>query len=315
LRDQPIDRPPVSVWRHFPVVDMTAAGLAEATVGFQRRFEWDLVKFMPTGVYSIVDYGVETDWIPNPNGIRTPRAPRVTAPEQWRALPRLDARAGFLGQQNRALQLTLQQLGQDVPVLQTVFSPLTTARKLAGDALFEHLRADPFGFGEAFETIVETTTNFVQDALDLGAGIFYATQCGTGSTLSDVELVAWEIEPARRILERAMRSTQPVIVHIHGDAPRLDAFRGLPVDGFNWHDRTARPSLSEARILAPDKLLVGGLDGPGTLRNGSPAAIGREADDALGQTGGQGLVLAPGCVIPIATPEEHLDALRSAFRH
>ncbi len=190
MRGADLDRPPVSVWRHFPIVDMTAAGLADATVAYQKQFDWDLVKFMPTGVYSIVDYGVETDWIPNNRGVRTPRALRITHPDQWRQLPRLKARDGFLGQQNRALQLTVQQLGTDVPILQTVFSPLTTARKLAGDALFQHLRDDPFGLADALESIVETTADFVQDSLDIGAGIFYATQCATGNLLSDLELLA-----------------------------------------------------------------------------------------------------------------------------
>src|SRR6266487_4380954 len=143
MRGADLDRPPVSVWRHFPIVDMTAAGLADATVAYQKQFDWDLVKFMPTGVYSVVDYGVETDWIPNNRGVRTPRALRITHPDQWRQLPRLKARDGFLGQQNRALQLTVQQLGTDVPILQTVFSPLTTARKLAGDAVFQHLPDGP----------------------------------------------------------------------------------------------------------------------------------------------------------------------------
>src|SRR5262249_13706829 len=195
--------------------------------------------------------------------------------------------------------------------LQTVFSPLTTARKLAGDAVFEHLRADPFGFADAFEGILETTAEFVTEALDLGTGVFYATQCATGTTLSNTELLAWEIEPARRILERAVRSTQPVLVHIHGDAPRLDAFRALPVHALNWHDRTGRPSLAEARVLAPDKLVVGGLDGSGTLLRGSPEVIEAETRDAVHQTDGRGLVLAPRCVIPMDTPEENLDALRS----
>jgi uroporphyrinogen decarboxylase len=311
-RGQPVDRMPVSVWRHFPVTDMTAEGLAEATVDFQRRLDWDLVKLMPPGVYSIIDYGVVTDWIPNANGVRTPRGLRVTRSDQWSELPRLDARSGFLGQQNRALQLTLQQLGTEVPALQTVFSPLTTARKLAGDAVFEHMRADPFVFESAFQAIVEATTDFVQDAVEMGAGIFYATQCATGSTLTDTELVAWEVEPARRILAQAVRASAPIIVHIHGEAPRLNAFRLLGADGVNWHDRTARPALAAARAEMPDTLLVGGLDGVGTLSGGTPAAITTEVREAIAATAGRGLLLAPGCVIPIATPEEQLDALREA---
>ena len=64
-------------------------------------------------------------------------------------------------------------------------------------------------------------------------------------------------------------------------------------------------------MLAPDKLVVGGLDGSGTLQRGSPEVIEAETRDAVHQTDGRGLVLAPRCVIPMDTPEENLDALRS----
>lgn len=314
IHGETVDRPPVSVWRHFPEIDMTAEGLADATVAFQRRFDWDLVKFMPPGVYSIVDYGVETDWVPNDHGVRTVRALHVTDPEQWRDLPRLDARSGFLGQQNRAMAQVIDRLGSDVPVLQTIFSPMTTARKLAGNAVFSHLRADPVGFGEAFERIIETTTDLVRDAVEVGGGVFYATQCSTGDKLSEAELQAWEIDPARRILAAARAGAALAIVHVHGEAPRLHAFAELDIDGLNWHDRTGSPSLAEARQLFPERLLVGGLDGWGALLHGDAAEIHAQVGDALGQTKRTGVLLAPGCVISTNSTDQQLDLLREASR-
>ncbi len=46
LSRQPVDRPPVSFWRHVPDVDHTAPGLAEAMPAFQRRSDLDFVKVM-----------------------------------------------------------------------------------------------------------------------------------------------------------------------------------------------------------------------------------------------------------------------------
>jgi Uroporphyrinogen decarboxylase (URO-D) len=143
-------------------------------------------------------------------------------------------------------------------------------------------------------------------------GIFHATQFGTGNTLTDVQLVVLRVEPARRGLEKAIRSATPVIVHVRCAAPRLDAIRGLPVDVYNWHDRTARLSLAEARALAPDKLLVGGLDGSRTLPHGNPDAVRARARDTIVQAYGRGVVIAPGCVIAIDASDEHLDALCAA---
>jgi uroporphyrinogen decarboxylase len=38
------DQIPIALWRHFPQADQSAQGLAEATIAFQKRFDFDLVK-------------------------------------------------------------------------------------------------------------------------------------------------------------------------------------------------------------------------------------------------------------------------------
>mgnify|MGYP002685174139 CR=1 FL=1 len=57
----------------------------------------------------------------------------VTRAEQWPTLDQLDVTRGYLGNQIEAVRLVAAELNGDVPILQTVFSPLTTAVKLAGD--------------------------------------------------------------------------------------------------------------------------------------------------------------------------------------
>ena len=45
LKDDPaLDRPPVALWRHFPVDDQDPETLAAATLDFQRHYDFDLVK-------------------------------------------------------------------------------------------------------------------------------------------------------------------------------------------------------------------------------------------------------------------------------
>ena len=48
---------PVSFWQHFPTHDQEASALAAATVAWQRRFDLDFVKFMPSGTYGVEDWG------------------------------------------------------------------------------------------------------------------------------------------------------------------------------------------------------------------------------------------------------------------
>ncbi len=56
----PVDRIPLSFWQHFPEHDAHPRTLSEATVAYQQRYDLDFVKLMPTGMYSVVDYGVRT---------------------------------------------------------------------------------------------------------------------------------------------------------------------------------------------------------------------------------------------------------------
>ena len=49
IRGEPTDRAPISLWRHWPEFDQDPRTLAEAMVNWQRRYDFDLVKFMPTG--------------------------------------------------------------------------------------------------------------------------------------------------------------------------------------------------------------------------------------------------------------------------
>ena len=188
LRGREVDRPPVSLWRHWPVEDETAAGLAAAMLRWQRDYDFDLVKMMPTGTYGIEDWGASTIYEPNDHGVRTVVRYGVTRAEQWPTLDQLDVTRGYLGNQIEAVRLVAAELNGDVPILQTVFSPLTTAVKLAGDRVFADLRLRPELLKAGLQMIAETTARFAKESLRAGAdGVFFATQCATHRLLAEAE--------------------------------------------------------------------------------------------------------------------------------
>ena len=100
----------------------------------------------------------------------------------------LDPLAGTLGKQVAALQMVEKGLKGDVPILQTIFSPLTTARKLAGERMFADLRAHPIAFKLGLQVIAETTACFALGCAEAGAhGLFIAMQCATNQLLNEAE--------------------------------------------------------------------------------------------------------------------------------
>lgn len=308
-----VDRVPLSLWRHWPESDQDPAALAAATVRWQRAHDFDLVKFMPTGTYGIEDWGATTIYKPTTYGTRTVTHFGVTSVEAWPKLARLDPAQGYLGKQIEALRLAAVELSGTVPILQTVFSPLTTAFKLAGDRVFADLRCHADLFEAGLRTIAETTLAFARASIEAGAhGLFFSSQCSTFRLLTEAEYRRFGEPYDRMVLDGIRSDARFNMLHIHGSDIMFDLMAGYPVQMLNWHDRRVRPNLEEASRRF-DGLLVGGLDEANTLANGPVEAIGAEVRQAIAETGGRRLMIAPGCVLNIATPDSHIRAVIEAL--
>jgi uroporphyrinogen decarboxylase len=211
-----------------------------------------------------------------------------------------------------AVGLVYERLGETVPLLQTVFSPLTTAMKLSGGRVIDHLRERPENVHDALQAITSVTRDIVSASLDRGAGgVFFATQCARHDLLSDQEYQEFGAAYDLAVLDAAGQS-RFTLLHIHGFEIMFDALSRYPVHALNWHDRRAAPSLTEGRV-ASGRCVVGGIDDQAIVA-GSAAEAAAQADDALAATGGRRMMLAPGCVIPVATPPEHIAAVVRAAR-
>lgn len=318
IAGETVDRPPVSLWRHFPVDDQDPGKLARHMVEWQRRWDFDVVKFMPPGTYSVEDWGAVSAYEGQANGARRVVEPKVTRLEDWAALGDLDVRAGSYGRQNEALAITAKALRGEVPILQTVFSPLTTARKLATDRLFADLRLHPETVEAALRVITGVTIRFAQDALDAGAhGMFFASQLSTFRLLSQPEYERFGAAFDREVFKALAGRAKMNMLHAHGDDIMFDLLADYPADMLNWHDRTAGPALTGGLARFP-KMGVGGLDEHGTLLQPDRAAIAREVREAIEATGGRRLMLGPGCVVPIAVTDEAIatvvETVRAAAR-
>jgi len=178
LNNKTLDRPPVALWRHFPVDDQAPETLAEATLHFQSVYDFDLVKVTPASSFCVKDWGVEDEWTGDIEGTRRYTKRVIQDPRDWESLPALDPSASHLAGQLTCLRFIRAGLGPDTPLLQTVFSPLAQAKNLAGnDTLLAHLRLYPDAVMKGLTTIAETTRRFVEACLDTGIdGFVYAIQ-------------------------------------------------------------------------------------------------------------------------------------------
>ena len=309
IAGQAADRVPVALWRHFPVEDQDPGRLAALTLEWQRQWDFDLVKFMPSGTYSVEDWGAQSVYQPAFNGARSISVPGVKRAEDWRRLARLDPRIGVLGAQNEALARAAKELRGEVPILQTVFSPLTTARKLAGEALLAHLRSDPEAVEAGLRVITDTTIGFALEAVKNGAhGLFFATQLATTDVLTVPEYQRFGVRFDLEVLREIKSSARVSMLHLHGENLMFDQLASYPVEMINWHDRLTAPSLKNA-LNKFRGIVVGGVEERELIVTGGEPAVRAQVRDAIAQTGGRRLMVGPGCVVAIAAPEHNIRAV------
>lgn len=313
IRREPVDRPAVALWRHWPGDDQRAEDLACAQVAFQRRYDFDFMKVTPASSYCLEDWGVVDRWVAGTDeGTREYVVRPVNQAGDWHRLEVLDPCRGALGRQLHCLELIAAQVGGEVPFIQTIFSPLAQAKNLTGDdRLLVHLRRHPGDLRAGLATITETTVRFVREVLRTGAaGIFYAVQHACYGLLCDEEYRHMGRPYDLRVLEAAQEGWFNVL-HLHGNDIMFDALADYPVQAINWHDRETWPPLAEASRRC-DKALIGGLRRTETMLLGNPDNVRSEAADAVAQTGGRGFILGTGCVTPVTSPTANLYAARES---
>lgn len=309
LHNQPVDRVPVALWRHFPNDDLQAERLAARVVEFQKKYDFDFVKVTPASGYPAEMYGATFIDGKNREGTRSYIQRPVNRLDDWDRVEPLDDTNPVFVRETTALKQIRRELGPDVPILQTIFGPLNSAHNLAGERAFGDLRLHPEVVERALRAITQTTIRFAVASLRAGAdAIFFATQMATPKYLTLDEFKKYS-EPYDLQVIQAIRAERPdfIFLHIHGLDVYFDALARWPVDILNWHDRRTSPSLREASGKF-EGALAGGLDEWKTLTTGSPEDARTQALDAIGQMNGRRFILAAGCVIPVDTPEPNIRA-------
>ena len=309
------DRPPVGAWGHAYREEWSPDALAAITVQGARHFGWDFVKFQPRASCFAEAFGS----VYQPSGHRL-RAPVLVKP----AVPALDAWAGVrlvepraFDDQVESIRMVAAQLGPGTPVIQTVFSPITVGGYLAGRSpsrVVRELRKHPDIVGPALDRIAEALIDFSRRSVEAGAaGIFYAISGYAGRRVMPEAAYRDLVLPHdRAVLDGVTSGAWFNVVHLCGSNLNFALARDLPGQAVSWsiHNQ-GNPSLSEGRDIA-GRAVMGGLSQRATLVFGPPSRIRSEANRAVKETGGLGLLLAPGCSVSPRVREVNLEAMAAA---
>jgi uroporphyrinogen decarboxylase len=269
----------------------------------------DFIKLMPPGDYATIDWGGTSEYQGAAGGTRqTTRFP-ITGPDDWAGIKPVPADRGFNAQVVRACSLTRDAVGADVPVLQTIFSPLTIASKMSDGKVVDHLRSHPDVVHAALQAIRDVTIAVSRASLQAGAtGVFFASQLATSDLLTESEYLDFGTNYDLEVLEETVDAgSEFTMIHLHGKNTFFHILAGYPGNALNWHDRAIGPDLASVQSNYPDCCVVGGVNEK-AIATMSPDAVREDVREAREATNDLRLMIGPGCVIPIATPEANLLA-------
>lgn len=322
LKFEVVDRVPMNLWMHHSVNDSNPKILAESQVEMTKKYDFDFIKLMPFGLYCVEDWGAEIQYFNQSNRPPIIQKYGIEEVEDWGRLAVLPAIYGTYGKQLQLAQYVGKKVKGDIPYVQTIFSPLTIARKLGGDRLLLDIVENPGLVKQALDVITETNINFVKANIDAGVdGFFFATQCATKNLFTEEEYKQFGETYDLKVIESFNSETWFNIVHIHGDNIMFDLLANYPVNCLSWHDRWTLPSLQEARKIT-NKCLLGGIrevpyydENKRVIRNsllldGTVSEIENHVKEAIEQVNGKGLIIGPGCVANQNTPETSIYALK-----
>ncbi|MBQ7535436.1 MAG: uroporphyrinogen decarboxylase [Stomatobaculum sp.] len=306
------DKLPYAFWTHLPGIDLDPEKLADETVRFFRKYDLDFIKTMNNGMYAIEDFGCVIDYSQIPLGgvARVTKTP-IHSVEDWRNLQPCSVEKGSLARELRGLDLVLRQVrDDDVPVIFTVFSPVTIANKLSGNTIRSYLDAgQKDALHSALDVITETTCKVAAAAIEHGAdGVFFASQSSTYSFMNTEEYQEFGVPYDCRVLKAASGGWMNTI-HAHGTDIMFDLLKDYPVHCFNWHAWESLPSVDEAALLS-GKCLMGGLNRM-DITSCRHNEIRNQIFKCLRITDGRNLILTPGCVIRYPLDEEMLRFIRN----
>ena len=313
INKQEVDRIPFSMWYHVPHVDQDPVQLAEVQIKQAHCYDLDFIKMMPFGNYGAHDYGLSCTFYCTDKRPVLERKFAIDDVKEWTELEPLPGYFGCHGKQLQfARQLKKQLKGEEIPYVQTIFSPLTTAKKLAGPRVFEDMRSYPEYLHQALAAITETTIDFVKLNIEAGvAGFFFATQCANNDWVTEAEYDEFGVAYDLKVINAYKDLTYFNIAHIHGDNTMFKKIADYPCNCINWHDRWVKPNMLEARKLS-DKCFLGGINEK-WLSKANPEEVRDHIREGVLAAGSTGLMITPGCVAELDTPAINFYAARTAI--
>lgn len=324
LSGEQADRAIISGWRHFIDKEQNAADLANTTIEFTRKYDWDWVKINPRATYLAEAWGNVYDFSDYQTVFPRQQTTAIpTAASLWDLEVKKAVQSAPLLEHLDAVRRIRQGL-PDTPLIQTVFSPLTVLLFIVGrsayvtktvfgiehpvtlESLFREHRAAAH---HALHVISLTLADYVQELEQAGSnGLFYAVTGTAHPGLFNEAMFDEFSRPYDSIVLEAASYGKNVL-HTCGTYAQPEKFNDYRIDGISWDTQAeGNPDLS-AELSATK---VGGVD-HALFASNDITQIKQQAEEALSLMKDQPFILSPNCAIPLSVTDEALAEFKQTI--
>lgn len=285
-----------SFWGHFYKEEQNWETLLAKTIEFQKTYEWDFVKINPSSTYIVEEWGNRYKKFDDRK--QETLEYRIKHPDDFFRLPKLNLRSGLLGDHLLLIKGLRSEL-RDVPLVMTIFSPLSYAGRLCGSPeklaawIKEGCKLVHDGIKMITDFVIEYSETCIQEGCH---GIFYATtEWGSRDLLNSIEYEKFGVPYDIKILDMIKSKGAFTILHVCRQNNRLRDILHYPVEALSWDaNNRSNPSLHEiARTTG--KAVVGGISQDFIEDARNINRIKREIEDFYRDLAEYRAILAPGC--------------------
>lgn len=324
-----LDRPCAAFWGpHLNLEELNARDLAFAMIANQEAYQWDFMKFDFSGMYFPEAFGQKITFPEHEDMQAWLNVDewRINHAKDWLTLRPLEVKDSKIFQLNvEAVKRVCDHYQGDVPVLPTVFSPVSMAGEFVSgyfdqDKLVKMFEYDTKEVEYGLQVIEETLINLMEAYVDAGAaGFFIGMQHGLNQKLGYEKYMKYEFAGTSRIVEAVKDKTWFNMAHIcngsntPADRETMEWNFDLPVTALNYGDTWPHSMHFEEARKKTDKVLVGGImhcrqpldrrmmnglvggnDFSDPFRHVVKAQLRKRVDEAIAAAGNK-LVIAGGC--------------------
>lgn len=294
LAGGPVDRAPRTCWSHYMTETLGGEEHARRHLVFQREYDWDICKVVNDFQYSF------------PNGVET-----INGPEDMNKFVELGLDDNLFAEEIECCRILRGNLGPDTPIVFTTFDPLRQIVRRAGASVMPTLLEHREDTLRMLQVVSASMCGFMAGLREVGCdGVFFSLFSGNmppSKFAVDDDVYGTFMRPFELEMLTAMEGMARII-HVHGAPVSLDRVIDYPVDAISVSDRIAgNPSLTDVRD-ATGKCVMGGVDET-LIAEMTPDELRAQIKDTIQAVGDRGLILAPGCTIPVWTPAHLLRIL------